>query len=636
MAEQTPAPVVGRVNVLDPGGKSYNIPTSNVQKALAKGWSVETPEQQWARENPGNAVMGAIYSGMNKATLGGLDKVSGLFETPEHAAAMDPIIAESEKRHPYVTAGSELATTALAAYAATPLLAPAGAMAEGAVLRSAATQAALSTGEKALTEAGLNGVAQATRLGFAKQVAARGINYATQGALMSLPAASVHAFQGDPALAAETLAWGSGTGFIFGSLGRAASLTKSRAAGGLFKALASEGGTVPAAETDQALNLASNVIKTVAGSKGETGLVGSGIKYGAKLAGGLVGGTLGGAVGHPFLGASAGAFAANASEGFQKRAADVVREVMMNWSTEDRAVGVTRYLKRLADDGSLHVGAELANTALSTGQKTISKVPTVLAAMSTDAKDVVPKKEKRGGKQQEETSYAKASEAVKKLNTDPNVAMQAASWHSAIMDGDPMAREVGARWLANQVWMVKWLDQNLPKAKPAPGPFDPNRDEEALPPLEEQMRFMRKFEVAQKGPGTVLDHLKDGTLTREHMDAAQAFWPRHLELFRMAVAEAATMSDAPKLDYPARVRLSMFLGKPIEPSMKPGSLAQTYQDIMNQGAPPQQQGPGSGNSPKNRGGSRARLGPKIAPPASFTKEIDSLSAGHLGKEQRQR
>jgi hypothetical protein len=83
---------------------------------------------------------------------------------------------------------------------------------------------------------------------------------------------------------------------------------------------------------------------------------------------------------------------------------------------------------------------------------------------------------------------------------------------------------------------------------------------------DEMMSFLRALDVVED-PLSVLDEAASGTLTMDHTHALQAVWPSlHTAMVTQVVEEVADREDP--LPYEGRVRLSLLLGAPTDPSME--------------------------------------------------------------------
>jgi hypothetical protein len=126
----------------------------------------------------------------------------------------------------------------------------------------------------------------------------------------------------------------------------------------------------------------------------------------------------------------------------------------------------------------------------------------------------------------------------------------------------------------------------------------PNADPESANP-EEIARFLR-YARAVDDPTSVLAHLKDGTLTSEEMEAAEAVYPDLVKDIRAKVATKLAEKTTPMpLDQETSVRLLLDLRTgPLDPAFVAG---------MQGSFPP----PGPGTSPGKKGAKPTGLGAPV-------------------------
>lgn len=135
------------------------------------------------------------------------------------------------------------------------------------------------------------------------------------------------------------------------------------------------------------------------------------------------------------------------------------------------------------------------------------------------------------------------------------------------------------------------------------GPFEPTESE-----LHE---FNQHKDVADSGPAAVLEHLADGTLTPEHIEASQAMFPKlhaqAVEAVTQAVAEHA--ADGGDVPHHMRGDIGMLLGKDLDRASAPANILSTQTMFTNGG--PQQQSQMLGNTRQRanpRGPRNVKLG----------------------------
>jgi hypothetical protein len=246
------------VNVLNPNGEVWNFPRSQVPKLLAKGWSVESPEQaavrEYVEENKGLSGVAkvALDSFANEATFGVLGAIDEASETdPLEAAKRDAL--RKHYRVAQVLGGvggfalstlyggeffggaSKLGKGAEAAVLGAKAIESAGTKVAAKAAGEAAIGAAVGEAVAKYAPAASKEAVAALGPSFARKLLAKGAGSAVEGAALVSPRAITEAALGDPKKAAETLAYGMGGGAIVGLLSSSASGLKDIAVGGLEK-----------------------------------------------------------------------------------------------------------------------------------------------------------------------------------------------------------------------------------------------------------------------------------------------------------------------------------------------------------------------------------------------------------------
>lgn len=178
------------VNVIGPDNQPYHVKAEDLEVAIAKGYREATPEDVAVRkvaDSPAGVIAAGFGSAADALTFGGfksgLKALEGVGPIPENASK----IFEAAKEENPVSAG--LGTAGGFARSLGKGIAS-GADAAG----QAARQAVLKTGEQTIS----------------RRVGARAAQYATEGLVFSAPKALGELAAGDPAEAAQTLAFGAG------------------------------------------------------------------------------------------------------------------------------------------------------------------------------------------------------------------------------------------------------------------------------------------------------------------------------------------------------------------------------------------------------------------------------------------
>jgi len=114
---------------------------------------------------------------------------------------------------------------------------------------------------------------------------------------------------------------------------------------------------------------------------------------------------------------------------------------------------------------------------------------------------------------------------------------------------------------------VQYLNQAIPKPDQPDNPFHPH----TFQPSDAAMSaFERKLEVVMD-PFSVVNRLRDHTLTSDHMEALQAVYPKAYEEMKSRVMNHM-MGNKQKIPYSARIKLSLLMGTDIDHSMSPAAV----------------------------------------------------------------
>ncbi len=143
------------------------------------------------------------------------------------------------------------------------------------------------------------------------------------------------------------------------------------------------------------------------------------------------------------------------------------------------------------------------------------------------------------------------------------------------------APTIGAALGAKYSNAVNYVFSQAPKPPRPNSPFA--RDYEWKPSDQEIAAFEQKIQVVMD-PFSVFDDLKQGTLTRNHIAALKAVYPKMYEQFKNRVIMSAMTGSKP-LSYEKRMKLSLLLETPLDVSMSPKSILgyqKTFSMMMNQ------------------------------------------------------
>jgi endonuclease III-like uncharacterized protein len=148
-------------------------------------------------------------------------------------------------------------------------------------------------------------------------------------------------------------------------------------------------------------------------------------------------------------------------------------------------------------------------------------------------------------------------------------------------------QSLGGRVLPALQWQAQkalhYLIDQAPKPLTPPNPLNPKPHN---PSDTELHKYKRKVE-ATLNPFIILDKLRDGSLTQDEMVTVATVYPNQLQLMRTSVLDALA-TNKQTIPYAARMKISLFLGHPIEPTLEPlfiKSMQATYAQEQQQAQP---------------------------------------------------
>jgi hypothetical protein len=560
------------IPVISPDGTPGVVPADKIKDAIIAGFRLDDPTnmaaRQFATEHPTWTKFVAGIHGASEG-LGGLPEMIAKGAVPElDAPIVSAINAQATKRHQMISSGAELATEILPAITG---LGEVGGLAAGAeqlitrggakaIAKAGAAEvvkdvakaelpAALSAGEKALAKAGLNTLAaesaEQALPSLARQVAGRAANFATQGVLTSAPKATGQLFNGDPEKAAETLFWGGLAGGLFG------------AAEGGFIAAAGKAASPASKLLGRAIEAPEAVSEALA-KKAGTAAEGATATLGGKVAG-WPGAYVGEKLGEKFVAPHVEAF---------------VKDATKRWLEGEGSQVAQKYLKDLAADPfNTSLGQAMASQGTSAFDQMLARVPGTLAAMGGAKVESTLEKsseKKLAAKQAKDwdtqlVEFKKTSDKINDLAMNPDKLLDLTSMATHAFNRDEVSERIAMAFQSKAFNAVDYLHNNLPRPKSAPDPFTGASTWQPSP--QQITSFNNKLEIA-RDPMALFSRLRDGTLTVDHTDAAKAIYPTMFNHLQKAVIETAAQPNAPKLSYPARVKLSQVMGVPLDRTVK--------------------------------------------------------------------
>jgi hypothetical protein len=167
------------------------------------------------------------------------------------------------------------------------------------------------------------------------------------------------------------------------------------------------------------------------------------------------------------------------------------------------------------------------------------------------------------------TAYRQAyQERVKRLEQEarPQAAIEALAEGTRGLEQAPRLR---SQMQMAAVRGTMFLQARRPRGHSLPGQLRPSRDQ--LPPDADIQRFLR-YARAVDEPGSIIDDMADGDLTRESAEVLRSVYPAlHQHIVAQVMEELSAEGANPP--YRNRVQLGILLGAPTDPSLAPAFLA---------------------------------------------------------------
>lgn len=184
----------------------------------------------------------------------------------------------------------------------------------------------------------------------------------------------------------------------------------------------------------------------------------------------------------------------------------------------------------------------------------------------------------------EKEAFSNMRSKLTEYATDPEkLAMKVAGstimLNSVAPEASAHAREAMARG-------VQFLISKMPRdARSGTNMFG---DDEYEPSSLELSKFKRYVQTVEN-PYSTLEDLKDGTLTREHVEALSTVYPAIYE--KLQQEALVYISKRPKLDYSRKIQIGILLDIPVDASLAPKHVALLQSQFAAQGQLPGQSQP---------------------------------------------
>ncbi len=174
--------------------------------------------------------------------------------------------------------------------------------------------------------------------------------------------------------------------------------------------------------------------------------------------------------------------------------------------------------------------------------------------------------------EEEQKKFEKLSSKIKDMSSNFQVGVD--SLESATKDLHGIAPGISASLNTAAARATQFLAQKLPAQEPS-SPFT----EPYKPSKAELSKFNRYYAAVEK-PISLLSQIKEGTLTKEGMEAVQTVYPKLYSQMQNAVMDQVTTKmakDPNSVPYSTKLMLSMFTGNDMTNSLKPSNISSAQQ-----------------------------------------------------------
>jgi hypothetical protein len=175
-------------------------------------------------------------------------------------------------------------------------------------------------------------------------------------------------------------------------------------------------------------------------------------------------------------------------------------------------------------------------------------------------------------------AFTNISQNVQKINNNPDFMVEVIARKTG-----PMAEaqpEIAAQMQETVVRGARFLQQKLPKPAINPGLF-----ERPYKPSSMEMAKFERYLQAIEQPLSVLEELKSGTLTREHVEAIAQVYPAMYAQMRLEALKY--VASTPNVSYERKLQLGILLNIPADSSLTPSSVMMLQASISG-GTEPQE------------------------------------------------
>jgi hypothetical protein len=133
---------------------------------------------------------------------------------------------------------------------------------------------------------------------------------------------------------------------------------------------------------------------------------------------------------------------------------------------------------------------------------------------------------------------------------------------SVLQRGAPTVEQTYREHTANK---LAYIQANMPKDTQLPNqPFVPDTVRKSSDIA--KRKFADKMEIVND-PSRIMEHVKYGTLTGDHIDALNSVYPEYAAQIKQEVMKFGLTPEGKKMPYQMRLSASMLTGQPLDPAL---------------------------------------------------------------------
>lgn len=211
-----------------------------------------------------------------------------------------------------------------------------------------------------------------------------------------------------------------------------------------------------------------------------------------------------------------------------------------------------------------------------------------------------------GGSQQD--AFKKISKEIGTSVGNPTTTADKVSAAAAPIQGG--APNIAGQFSQKMTAAIQYLDSQMPKPLSPPNPLIKT---DFKPSDHELSAFERRLNTVMD-PASVIDDLKNGSLTKEQVETLQIVYPKLYQQIQKRVIQHISENQK-TVPYQSRLKLSLLMGAPLDSSLSPQSIQAHQESFAHDQQNAQQGAPG----PEIKSGVKLGMSERVAPQMGLPK-----------------